>query len=148
MSLFRIFKCSVLIILMVIIVKGSCIYCDETSTEVVQKMPLTGSVVKEKSKEINSDSDEKVEEVKKIDINNADIEELKILHGVGPVIAKRIIEYRKIHGRFNTIEEIMKVKGIGKKKFKEMKNMITVKEPISKKDDSRKDDERSNVESE
>ena len=140
MSLLKMVGFSVIIILIVSAGKCSPVYSDEVSTEAVQKMPVTGNVAKEKGKEINSDSDEKAEEVKKIDINNADIEELKILPGVGPVIAKRIIEYRKIHGRFNTIEEIMKVKGIGKKKFKEMKDMITVKSTPSKKNDNGEDE--------
>lgn len=121
-----------MIILMFSLVKLPSLYSDEASTEAVQKMPVTGNVVKEKDKNINSDSDEEVNEAKKIDINNADIEALKTLPGVGPVIARRIIEYRKTHGRFNTIEEIKNVKGIGEKKFKEIKEIITVKEPSLK----------------
>ncbi len=143
MSLFRIFKCSVLIILMVILVKISPIYCDEVSTDAVRKIPLTGNLVKEKDDNLGEKLND--DRIKKIDINNADIEELKTLHAIGPVIAKRIIQYRKTHGRFNTIEDIMKVNGIGEKKFKKLKDMITVKEPISKKDDKIENDERSEV---
>ncbi len=139
MSLFKILQYSIMVILMFSLVKLPSLYSDEVSTDAVQKMPVTGNVVKEKDKNINSDSDEKVEEVKKIDINNADVEALKTLHGVGPVIARRIIEYRKTHGRFNTIEEIKNVKGIGEKKFKEIKEMITVKKTSHKKKTS--DDE-------
>ncbi len=142
MSLFKIYL-SIIIILMVILVKVPSSYSDEVSTDAVRKMPLTGNLVKEKDnnlgEELNDDG------IKKVDINNADIEELKTLYGIGPVIAKRIIQYRKAHGRFNTIEDIIKVNGISDKKFKKLKDMITVKEPISKKDDKIENDERSEV---
>ena len=52
-----------------------------------------------------------------IDINTADFDELLLLPNIGPVLANRIIEYRKINGKFNRPEELLKVKGIGKKKF-------------------------------
>jgi competence protein ComEA len=41
-------------------------------------------------------------------------------------MAQRIIDYRKEHGDFKKIEEIMKVKGIGEKSFNRLKALITV----------------------
>ena len=61
-----------------------------------------------------------------ININTADEEELKKIKGVGPVLAKRIIEYRTNNGAFQAVEDIKKVKGIGPKTFEKMKDSITV----------------------
>lgn len=63
---------------------------------------------------------------KKININTASLTELQELPRVGEKIAQRIIDFRKEHGNFKRIEEIMKVKGIGEKMFAELKEMITV----------------------
>ncbi len=64
----------------------------------------------------------------KIDINNASQKELMKLPGIGAVIAERIVEYREVNGRFKSIDEIKKVKGIGNAKFEKIKDMITVGE--------------------
>jgi len=62
----------------------------------------------------------------KIDINTATMEELHSLKGIGHTKAVAIMEYRKIHP-FKKIEDIMKVKGIGKKTFEKIKSEIEVK---------------------
>lgn len=62
-----------------------------------------------------------------ININTADIYELERLDGIGASLAERIIEYRTKNGNFEMIEDIMKVQGIGTKKFEEIKSYITVK---------------------
>jgi len=61
-----------------------------------------------------------------IDINTAVVEELEELPDIGPVIAQRIIDYRSSNGPFTTIEEIMKVPGIGQVMFDQIKDLITV----------------------
>ena len=61
----------------------------------------------------------------KININQASAEELTSIPGVGTVIAQRIVEYRN-GARFNSIEEIKNVKGIGDATFEKMKGSITV----------------------
>ncbi len=64
---------------------------------------------------------------KKWNINTATEEELdENLPGIGPVIAKRIVEYRETYGAFATIEEIQEVSGIGEKLFDRIKGSITV----------------------
>ena len=63
----------------------------------------------------------------KIDINQATMEQLHSLKGIGHTKAVAIMEYRKQHP-FTKIEDIMKVKGIGKKLFEKLKDEISVKE--------------------
>lgn len=64
-----------------------------------------------------------------IDLNGATIEQLQQLPRIGPVMAKRIIEYRKRHRRFISIEQIMEVRGIGEKTFEKLKDKIVVSSP-------------------
>jgi comEA protein len=64
--------------------------------------------------------------VDKININTASLVELQKLPRVGEIVAQRIIDFRKEHGPFNKIEEIMKVPGIGEKIFAELKDLITI----------------------
>lgn len=61
----------------------------------------------------------------KININTASAKELTKLKGIGPASAERIIKYRAEHGPFQKIEDIVKVKGIGKKTFEAIKDKIT-----------------------
>ena len=61
-----------------------------------------------------------------VNINTADETELQKLYRVGPAIAKRIVEYREQNGKFQTVEDIKKVRGIGQKTFEKMKDKITV----------------------
>ena len=63
----------------------------------------------------------------KVNINEAKQEELEELPGIGPSIAKKIIEYREQNGKFTSIDELQEVKGIGEAKFENIKEYITVK---------------------
>ena len=60
----------------------------------------------------------------KVNINTATVEELKTLKGVGEKKAEAIIEYRKKNGSFQTKEDLMKVRGIGKKLFESFEERI------------------------
>jgi competence protein ComEA len=62
----------------------------------------------------------------KVNINTATAEQLESLPGIGPKIAQRIITWRKENGKFQKVEDIMAVKGIGEKKFARLKELITV----------------------
>jgi competence protein ComEA len=59
-----------------------------------------------------------------IGINNASIEELDKLSGVGPSLAQKIIDYRTKNGGFKNIEEIKLVPGVGDKMFLKIKDQI------------------------
>lgn len=61
----------------------------------------------------------------KINLNTASKDELKSLYGIGEAKADKIIQYRLKHS-FETIEDIMKIDGIGLKTFQKLKNDITV----------------------
>ena len=64
-----------------------------------------------------------------IDLNTATADELTDLPRVGVVVAERIIQFREANGRFQKIEEIMNVRGIGTKTFENLRFMITVSLP-------------------
>ncbi len=62
----------------------------------------------------------------KININTAGLEELEEIPGVGPATAQAILDYRTYHGRFEQIEDLRHIKGIGPKKFEQMRQVVTV----------------------
>jgi competence protein ComEA len=76
----------------------------------------------EESKLVESKSEDS-----KININTANIQELDALPGVGEATANKIISYRDEKGKFNNIEEIKNVNGIGDKKYEDIKEMINIK---------------------
>ena len=61
-----------------------------------------------------------------LDLNKAGVEELTRLPGIGEELAHRIVEYRTARGSFETVEEIMEIPGIGKGKFAEFQDQVTV----------------------
>ncbi|MDX9849175.1 MAG: helix-hairpin-helix domain-containing protein [Anaerolineaceae bacterium] len=71
-----------------------------------------------------SDSPINLSEFEKININEATIEELIQLPGIGATKAKEIIIYRDSHGYFDTIEDILNVPGIGEATFGQLKDKI------------------------
>lgn len=62
----------------------------------------------------------------RININTADIQELKKLPGIGDARAQAIISYRQSNGNFNTIEDIKNVSGIKDVAFEKIKELICV----------------------
>jgi competence protein ComEA len=63
-----------------------------------------------------------------VNINTAGVEDLDILPGVGPKTAQAIVEFRETHGKFSTIEDLLRVKGVGPKKFASLRPHITIQD--------------------
>ena len=61
-----------------------------------------------------------------IALNRASAKELESLDGIGPVLAARIVAYRKVNGPFLNIEDLLKVSGIGTAKFGQFKEKLRV----------------------
>lgn len=63
----------------------------------------------------------------KINLNTATAQQLSDgLNGVGEVLAKRIVDYRETHGRFQSVSELKNVTGIGEKLYAKIQNQVTV----------------------
>ena len=66
----------------------------------------------------------KVQILRPVSVNQADIPELTALPGIGAVTARRIVEYRKQHSRFLTLADLKKVKGITSKTLAKLKGYV------------------------
>lgn len=62
-----------------------------------------------------------------ININRASSAQLQSLNGIGPTKAQEILKYRKMHGSFNTVDELVNVKGIGPKTLIKLKPHVSVR---------------------
>jgi competence protein ComEA len=62
----------------------------------------------------------------KVNINSATASDFENLPGIGPVLAQKIVDYRDQHGPFRSIQDLMKVTGIGQKKFDSLSAYVTV----------------------
>lgn len=61
-----------------------------------------------------------------VDLNNASVTELESVSGIGPAKAQAIVDYRKAHGNFKTVDELDNVKGFGKKSVDKLKTEFTI----------------------
>ena len=110
-------------------------YITVSSNDVKNKVSLkmTGNSAKNSiSQPVNSN-------VEKININTATKKELESLPRIGPKTADKIIEYRKSHGPFKTIHDIVNVPRIGEKTFQNLSSYITVSNDEKKNDSSQLD---------
>ena len=64
----------------------------------------------------------------RLDLNTATLEELETLPGIGPVLGQRILDYRAEYGGFQTVDELIYVKGIGEKTLEKIENLVKVGE--------------------
>lgn len=62
-----------------------------------------------------------------VNVNNAGIDELTKLPGIGIKTAEAIVQYRNKFGKFNSVEDLLNVKGIGNSKLETIKDKIIVK---------------------
>ncbi|HEX5623775.1 MAG TPA: helix-hairpin-helix domain-containing protein [Sulfuricurvum sp.] len=62
-----------------------------------------------------------------VNINRANTAQLQTLNGIGPTKAQEILKYRKLHGGFRTVDELVNVKGIGPKTLAKMKSQVSIR---------------------
>ena len=60
----------------------------------------------------------------KLSLATATADQLEQLDGIGPTLAKRIVQYRQQHGGFRSVDELKQVEGIGDKRFEALKDSI------------------------
>ena len=61
-----------------------------------------------------------------VDLNRASETELTEVPGIGPSLAKRIVDFRDENGAFKRVEDLLKVRGIGEKSFQKIRPHVTV----------------------
>jgi len=62
-----------------------------------------------------------------VNINKANSAQLQTLNGIGPSKAEEIMKYRRAHGGFKTVDELVNVKGIGPKTLQNMKTQVSIR---------------------
>lgn len=62
----------------------------------------------------------------KIDLNTATLEQLDTLPGVGPATAQAILDFRKRHGRFRSVSQLLEIRGIGESKLAQIRSRVRV----------------------
>jgi comEA protein len=68
---------------------------------------------------------------KPININTASSEELQQVPGIGPVTAEKILQMRKSYGAFKSVDDLLSIRGIGKKRLDKMRKYLTVSKSTS-----------------
>jgi competence protein ComEA len=62
-----------------------------------------------------------------LDLNQATVEQLDALPGVGPTTAQAIVDYRSRHGPFTSVDDLLQVRGIGAAKLDGFRDLVTVR---------------------
>jgi competence protein ComEA len=60
----------------------------------------------------------------KLSLSSATVDQLDALDGIGPTLAKRIVEWREAHGGFTALEQLREVEGIGEKRFEALREAV------------------------
>jgi competence ComEA-like helix-hairpin-helix protein len=69
-----------------------------------------------------------VDQNSKININTAEAAELELIIGVGAILAKCIVEYRADNGPFKSLDDLVKVGGVGRKKLSAIRDQICIED--------------------
>jgi competence protein ComEA len=93
---------------------------DEDFIKIPELLPTTGEIPAKIANTVVQNTNGK------ININTADLEQLKSLPRIGDALAQRIIDYREQNGIFRDIKDINNVSGIGDKMFENLKDKISV----------------------
>ena len=96
----------------------------------IHKKPVSVQVAYLSTEEQTTDTyeDDSKSQEQKININTASENLLDTLPGIGPVLAKRIVEYRQTHGPFRQTTDLSQVEGIGSEKLLSILDLITVED--------------------
>ena len=128
-----------LVMLAMLGMTGYLLWPEPAATLKLISTPITPVVSEITLETTKSESDMRLQESKKVrqrispkkpkkqpilNLNTANLQQFQLLPGIGPKMAERIIEYRKVKGPFQSTEQIMDVKGIGSKKFEKLKPFI------------------------
>lgn len=68
------------------------------------------------------------EDLQKVNLNTATLEELMTLDGIGQKVAERILDFREKNGPFQKPEDLMMVKGVGEKIFEVNRSRIVIQD--------------------
>jgi competence protein ComEA len=69
--------------------------------------------------------------VKPVNLNAATSEELQQVPGIGPATAEKIVQMRKSYGAFKSVNDLLAIRGIGKKRLEKMRKYLTVGKPAA-----------------
>ncbi len=69
--------------------------------------------------------------LKPININTASSDELQQVPGIGPATAEKILQMRKSYGAFKSVDDLLSIRGIGKKRLEKMRKYLTVSKSAS-----------------
>jgi competence ComEA-like helix-hairpin-helix protein len=61
-----------------------------------------------------------------ININTANLDELQLVPGIGPVTAGKILQMRKSYGSFKSVDDLLAIRGLGPKRLDKMRKYLTV----------------------
>ncbi len=69
------------------------------------------------------------EESSLVDINTASTAELVSVPGIGEALAQRIVEFREKNGPFETVDDLLKVRGIGERSLAKFRHLLMASKP-------------------
>jgi comEA protein len=69
--------------------------------------------------------------LKPVNLNSATSEELQQVPGIGPATADKILQMRKSYGPFKSVDDLVAIRGIGKKRLDKMRKYLTAGKPAS-----------------
>src|SRR6267378_4477932 len=74
----------------------------------------------------SADAGKKKPPAKPVDLNTATSEELQQVPGIGPATAEKILQMRKSYGAFKSVDDLLSIRGIGKKRLEKMRKYLVV----------------------
>ena len=69
--------------------------------------------------------------LKPVNLNSATSEELQQVPGIGPATAEKILQMRKSYGAFKSVDDLMAIRGIGKKRLEKMRKYLVAGKPAA-----------------